>query len=241
MARVLADFIEPPRTCSYLPDRLASLECRVMADVSVLELDDLLVRGWRRQGPFYFRPACAACGECVSLRVPTDRFSPTASQKRARRRSRRLRAVLGRPRVDAARLDLYARWHAAREESRGWDAAPLDSGDYRTQFAFPHPAAFELSLHDGDRLVAVTLCDITPRAWSAVFCYYDPRDARTSPGVASVLIALEMARARGVPHVYLGFRVLDCPSMRYKARFRPHQLLTRRPEPTEEPEWQEAP
>jgi len=35
----------------------------------------------------------------------------------------------------------------------------------------------------------------------------------------------------------LGFRVLPCPSMRYKAAFRPHELLHGRPGFDEEPEW----
>ncbi len=86
MARMLATFVEPPRTCSYLPDRDASLEYRVMTGVGVRELERMLVRGWRRQGPVYFRPACGACTECVSIRVPVGRFLPTESQKRARRR-----------------------------------------------------------------------------------------------------------------------------------------------------------
>ena len=57
----------------------------------------------------------------------------------------------------------------------------MDAEGYAMQFAFPHPAAWELSLRDGDRLVALTLCDITPRAWSAIFGFYDPELARAVP------------------------------------------------------------
>src|SRR5688572_27398076 len=190
MARVLSQFVEPPRACSYLPDRAASLDYRVMTGVGLLELEHMLLRGWRRQGAVYFRPACGACGECVSIRVPVDRFAPTDSQKRARRRCGRFRVDLLRPRVDEERLALYAAWHAGRERDRAWDPAPLDAEAYAMQFAHPHPAAWELSLRDGDRLVAVTLCDITPRAWSAVFGFYSPDVAHLSPGVATVILAL---------------------------------------------------
>ena len=237
---MLAAFVEPPRACSYLPDRTASLEYRVLAGVGAAELEQMLVRGWRRQGPVYFRPACGACGECVSIRVPVDRFRPTESQKRARRRCARFRVVLDRPKVDVERLALYAAWHAARERDRLWDPAPVDLDGYATQFAFPHPAAWELSLREGDRLVALTLCDITPRAWSAIFGFYSPEVAHLSPGVAEVVLAVEMARERGIPHVYLGYRVMGCASMRYKAGFRPHELLQGLPGPDEEPRWVEA-
>jgi arginine-tRNA-protein transferase len=238
--RVLAEFVEPPRACSYLPERTASLEYRVMAGVGVDELEQMLVRGWRRQGPVYFRPACAACRECVSLRLPVARFRPNRSQARARKRCARFRVVLARPTVDDERLALYADWHAARERDRRWDPAPMDPEAYASQFAFPHPAAWELSLREGNRLVALTLCDITPRAWSAIFGFYSPAVAHLSPGVAEVLLAVELARERSIPHVYLGYRVAGCRSMRYKGDFRPHELLTGLPAPDEEPQWKEA-
>jgi len=240
MTRVLAQYVEPPRACNYLPDRTASLEYHVKTGVGVAELERMLVRGWRRQGPVYFRPACGGCGECVSIRLPVERFRPTASQMRARRRCARFRVVLDRPRVDAERLRLYAAWHAGRERDRAWDPAPLDAEGYAMQFAYPHPAAWELTLRDRDRLVALTLCDITPRAWSAIFGFHDPDEARLSPGVATVLLAVELARARRIPHVYLGYRVLGCASMRYKAGYGPHELLHGLPAADEEPRWVEA-
>ena len=238
---VLAHFVEPPRACSYLAERQASLECRIMTGVGADELEALLVRGWRRQGPLYFRPACGGCGECVSLRIPVERFRPTGSQERARRRCGRFRVVLDRPRVDEERLALYAAWHAAREDARGWEPSELDEEGYAMQFAYPHPAAWEMTLRDGDRIVGLTLCDITRRAWSAIYGFYAPEIARLSPGVAAVTLAVELARARGIPHVYLGYRVMGCASMRYKSGFRPHEVLVGLPAPEEEPRWIEAP
>ena len=240
MGELLNHFVEDPRVCDYLPGERATLEYRVMSGVGPEELESLLVRGWRRLGPFYFRPACAGCFECVPLRIPVATFAPSGSQARAARRVRRFRVRLGVPRVDRARLDLYARWHAAREVRRGWNASPLTGDDYALQFAYPHEAVRELTLWDGGTLVALGLCDVTPRAWSAIYFFYDPAIARLSPGVANVMLALELARERGIPHVYLGYRVLGCPSMRYKATFRPHELLAGRPGPEEEPRWVES-
>ena len=176
----------------------------------------------------------------MPLRIPVATFAPSRSQERAARRVRRFRVRIGAPRVDRARLDLYARWHAAREERRGWHASPLAEEDYALQFAYPHEAVRELTLWDGGTLVALGLCDVTPRAWSAIYFFYDPAIARLSPGVANVMLSLELARERGIPYVYLGYRVLGCPSMRYKATFHPHELLLGRPGPEEEPRWVEA-
>jgi arginine-tRNA-protein transferase len=237
---LLERVVEKPRACAYLPEERASLEVRVMLDVTPDEMDVLLVRGWRRFGPIYFRPACAPCGECVSLRVVAEAFAPSTSQRRALRACSRLRRVVGPPRVDRARLDLYARWHANRERTRGWEPNPQRRDRYAIEFAFPHPCARESALYDDDaggRLVGLGLFDETPRALSAAFFFYDPEYARLSPGTANVVQLVEDARAAGKAHVYLGYRVAGCASLRYKAGFRPHELLVGRPALDEVPAW----
>ena len=100
--------MEEARPCAYLSDQKASLEYRLMVNVTPDELEALLLRGWRRFGPAYFRPACKPCGECVSIRLDVDRFLASASQKRALRRSRRFRIELGKPGVDSKRLEPLA-------------------------------------------------------------------------------------------------------------------------------------
>jgi arginyl-tRNA--protein-N-Asp/Glu arginylyltransferase len=214
---------------------------RVMVDVTAEETDALLERGWRRFGPMYFRPACAACNQCVSLRVLVDRFAPSKSQRRAARACSRLRRVVGTPRVDDARLDLYARWHASREEMRGWDSNPQTRERYALEFGFRHPCAREACFYDDDaggRLIGVGLFDETPRALSAAFFFHDPDYARLSLGTANVLAMIADARATRRPHVYLGFCVSGCASLKYKAAFRPHEvLLGSRPAMEEEPVW----
>jgi arginine-tRNA-protein transferase len=246
MARLLQQFVEEPSQCHYLPDRLAAMENRVIVGGSALELEAMLVRGWRRFGPVHFRPACQPCGECVPLRILVAEFRPSRSQRRAVRACASLRSVVGPPRIDEARLALYRAWHRQREAARDWAPSTLSAREYQMQFAFPHPAVREIAFYDDDaaeaegappRLVGVGICDETPHAWSAVYFFYDPAYARRSLGIANVLRQIEVARARGIPHVYLGYRVMPCPSMRYKAGFHPHELLVGRPADDEEPQW----
>lgn len=243
MALLLHHEVETPRPCSYLRDRDATLEHLLMQEVSPEELESMLLRGWRRFGPAYFRPACQACGECVSLRIPTATFRPTRSQRKARNRCARFRREVGPPRVDTARLALYRRWHAFREEARAWEPSPLTAREYSLQFSFPHPCARELTWWDdtapeGPRLVAVGYSDETPRCWSAAYFFYAPELAPLSPGVANVVFQLELARERGLPYVYLGYRVQGCDSLRYKEGFQPHELLRDRPPFGQEPRWE---
>jgi leucyl-tRNA---protein transferase len=244
VARLLQHVIEPPHPCPYLPEREASLELKVQVDVSPDELETMLERGWRRFGPVYFRPACATCNECVTLRVPTATFTPTKSQRRAAKNAARLRRVVGAPRVDEERLALYRRWHDDRERERGWDESPIDAERYTFDFAFSHPSVREIAFRDpdhDDRLVGLGICDETPNASSAVYFFWDPLHAPPSLGVAHVVSLVHDARARGLAHVYLGYRVSGCASLGYKARYGPHELLSARVDSHQPPDWSLAP
>jgi arginine-tRNA-protein transferase len=243
MATVIHHETEPPGPCSYLPEQRSALEQKVMTDVTAEEFEAMLVRGWRRFGPVYFRPACQPCGECVTLRIPTATFRPNRSQRRAQAACARFRVEVRVPRVSAERRALYHAWHAWREQTREWSASELSERDYFLQFAFPHPCAREVAWYDdqapgGPKLIAVGICDETPQSWSAAYFFFHPEYAHCSLGTANVVKQVEIARARGIPHVYLGYRVKDCASLRYKGAFRPHELLQGRPGPDEEPRWQ---
>lgn len=212
-----------------------------MLDVSPDEWDQLLIRGWRRFGPVYFRPACKGCTQCVSLRIPTAGFRPSRSQRRASKASSRYTAVVGPPRIDAERLNLYHAWHSSRERDRGWPASPIDAKEYFLQFAYPHACAREVAYYEqtprGSRLVGIGICDESRLGWSAAYFFYSPDAAEHSLGTANVLFQIEWAQRRNIPHVYLGYCVSSCASLRYKANFRPHEILVGRPGIGEEPRW----
>ncbi len=239
MARQLEHLVEEPRECSYLSNRQASLEHRILLDVTELETEALLVRGWRRFGPDYFRPQCGGCSDCIPTRIPTLEFRPSKSQRRARAKCSGLELRIGAPIVDDERLALYHAWHASREEVRGWDEAELDERSYRIQFAMPHRAAREIAYYEPEteRLVGVALCDETPNAWSAIYFFYHPDWANASIGTANVVFQVEIARRLSIAHVYLGYRVDECPSLAYKAGFRPQERLVGWPDFGEEPRW----
>ena len=108
------------------------------------------------------------------------------------------------------------------------------------RFAFPTTIAREVAYYDpgdNDRLVMVSICDETPQAWSALFCFYDPAYARLSPGITNIVSLVELARATSRPFVYLGYCVLACQSLRYKAAFHPQELLVGLPGDHEVPRW----
>jgi arginine-tRNA-protein transferase len=224
--------------CPYLAGRMATTDYRILTEVTPLEHEAMLIRGWRRFGLQYFRPECAGCRECVSLRIPIATFQPTKSQRRAWRKCAHLRVEIRSPQVDETRLALFAAWHGAREQTRGWKPSPMNAEEYAATFCPANASAREMAYYDGERLVALGLVDVTPHAVSSIYFYYHPDVAGWSLGVASVLFEIEWARQQGCAHLYLGYRVSGCPSTAYKARYGPHELLLDRPTFEETPGWQ---
>ena len=237
LALQIAHAVSDEHDCAYLPGQRAALEYRVLVGVGPSELNEWLERGWRRFGAVVFRPACRACDQCISLRIPVAGFRLSRSQRRARNRCARMTVEVGPPRVDDERLALYNRWHAGRERVRGWEHSPLDAEDYSRQFGLAEPCTREVLYRDGDRLVGAGICDATETAWSAVYFFHDPAYARFSLGVNHILTLIERAALEGKSQVYLGYWVRRCPSMRYKAGFVPHERLTGRPDGDEPARW----
>jgi leucyl-tRNA---protein transferase len=238
VARLLRHFVEDERPCSYLSNEKAQLEYKLMVDVSPDELEHMLMRGWRRFGPAYFRPKCSACTSCDSLRIDVHKFVPTTSQTRAFKRAKRFSVNMGRPLVDASRLELHQAWHATREEHRGWDTSKLTETDYATQFAFPSATGREMTWYDDTgKLVALGLVDVTKNCFSAAYFFYSPEIAKLSPGIGNVMLCIEAAKSLGCTHVYLGYRVIGCASLMYKGQFGPNEMLVGRPSDEVIPEW----
>jgi len=238
--RLLQHRIAGPEPCPYLDGISSTTETMLMTGVTPAELDELLDRGWRRFGPVYFRPVCATCEECVSVRVPVATFAPSVNLRRVSRRAAHIRLEVGEPQVDDDRLALYRRWHQSREAERGWKPDRIGFESYAMQFCFPHSAAREFSYWDGEELVGIGIADQTPKALSAVYCYYDPGRASLSLGTYNVLRAIEYAHHHRLDYVYLGYRVEACASLQYKGRFQPQERLRGRVDGPQPARWEPA-
>lgn len=223
--------------CPYI-ERQATTDYRLAAECSAGTYEEMLRRGWRRFGRVFFRPACASCWECRSLRVDVAAFRRNRSMQRTWQRNQDLRVTFAHPTLSVDRLQLFERYHRAQQDRRGWVHRVTDATAYFQTFVdgggdFGHELRFQLD----DRLIAVALIDVLPEAISAVYCYYDPDLSERGLGVFSVLTQLELARRREIPYLYLGYWVEPNASMRYKAHYRPHEILEGRPTDEVEPRW----
>jgi arginine-tRNA-protein transferase len=224
----LFTFVSPPDRCGYLPDRVWQLRYDVVGRFSAAEYSGRLQDGWRRFGHSVFRPECADCRACQSLRVDVEQFRPDRSQQRAWKRNvSDVTIVVGEPAVSEEKLRLYDRFHAGQTETKGWPVHDTETpADYVESFVEnPFPTK-EWCYFVGGRLVGVGYVDHLPIGLSAIYFYYDPAERGRSLGTFNVLSVIRAARAADLPHVYLGYYVRGCRSLEYKARFRPNQVRT---------------
>jgi arginine-tRNA-protein transferase len=222
----------PPGPCAYLPWEEASLEYEVVTQLSRAEYLRLMLDGWRRFGLMLFRPACAACQACQSLRVRAGEFTPTRSQRRNRKLNEgQVELRIGPPSVTREKLDLYDRFHHYQESRKGWrEQSPKDPDSYADAFVSqPFPVEEWCFYYQGE-LVGVGYVDHLPEGeaaeggLSAIYFYWEPALAGRGLGTWNVLSMIEEARRRGLPYVYLGYYVAGCPSMEYKPLFVPNEV-----------------
>ncbi len=219
-------FLSPPGRCGYLPEQTWSLRYEVVRSLDAEEFGGLLQGGWRRFGSALFRPECAACRRCQSIRVPADTFLPDRSQKRAWKANvNEVSLTIGEPAVSLTKLELHDEFHAFQSDSKGWpEHAPKNAATYEDSFVNNPFRTEEWCYWLGGRLIGVGYVDPVPIGLSAIYFFYDPDLRDRSLGTWNVLNVLAEAKKRRLPHAYLGYYVEGCASLEYKARFRPNEV-----------------
>ena len=223
----LFQYVAPPSSCGYLPDRDWSIEYEMVGQMTGAEYLARLKAGWRRFGGMLFRPRCPACQACQSLRVLVDQFRPNRSQKRsARINAGEVELVIGQPGVSREKLRLYDEYHAYQADSKGWPEHPAkDSASYAHSFVHNPIPTEEWCYYLDGRLVGVGYVDRLAKGLSAIYFFYDPALRRRSLGTWNVLSLVAESAARRLPHLYLGYYVEGSRSMVYKSLFVPNQIL----------------
>lgn len=209
--------------CNYLPQEQERL--LIAVDNRLQNLDSytwLMSQGFRRSGDQIYRPHCAACSACQSIRVLVKDFAASKSQKRLLKRSK----------------DLILKKSSELKESY----YPLFERYINTIHAdgSMYPASFEqyqkflscniceqlyIETWDDDKLISVAVTDKLGDALSAVYTFYDPDLRKAGLGILSILNQIRICAQLGLPYLYLGYQVDACKKMNYKDRYYPHHRL----------------
>lgn len=220
-------YYSAPAPCPYVAGRV---ERRIFADLSGPEAafgyDLLSEAGFRRSLGFAYRPACPGCNACIPVRIPIARFEDTRSWRRVRMRNADLRQHAARVRATAEQFALFRRYQEARHGDG--EMARMTFADYQTMLEVGTADSIVLELRSAaGELVGACLADRMSRGVSAVYSFFDPLQPARSLGSFLILCLIDLARAEGRDHVYLGYWIAESRKMAYKTRFRPLEALTR--------------
>lgn len=150
---MLAHFIDSkPFQCGYFKDRKSLFEEYLLEDISEVEFEYLLAHGMRHFGEYYFRPRCQNCYDCVPIRLRTDDYYLTRSQKRALRASSQVEIRLGRPQYSEEKFRLYLD-HKTRFVSLQDDVE--DEENFRLSFYAKTPFGMEFEYFLDGKLIGV--------------------------------------------------------------------------------------
>jgi arginyl-tRNA--protein-N-Asp/Glu arginylyltransferase len=224
-------FVTSPSPCPYLPGRQERKVFTELSGPHAGELNDALGRiGFRRSQGVAYRPSCAGCSACVSVRVVTPEFVPNATQRKLLKRHADLEITACRPWATDEQFQLLRRYLSSRHPGGGM--AGMDDDDYADMVE--HSPVHSLIVEYREptvngargRLVGACLTDRQADGLSMIYSFFAADDT-TRPGLGNFIIMDHITRAReaGLPYVYLGYWVKGSQRMAYKTRYRPIEVL----------------
>ncbi len=225
-------------SCSYLKDREQKTHYKVIDECSSDLCLSLIQRGYRRFGKMYFRPVCEQCNECQSIKIDVDNYKFSKSARRVLKKASHLKSYIQKPTLTKEHLKLFKKYHLHMKDKKDWEYTETSAENYYHSFVVgDEDFGYEVLYFDNETLVAVDLIDILEDGISSIYFYYDPDYADLSLGKYSLYKQIQFAQSTNKKWIYLGYYVKDCPSLSYKADYKPYLTLKGRPNIDETDEW----
>jgi arginine-tRNA-protein transferase len=218
-------FVTTPSPCPYLPGKI---ERKVFTELSgpyAGELNDALGRiGFRRSQGVAYRPSCADCAACISVRVVAGAFRPSASQRRLLRHHADLSVTTCKPWTTEEQFALLRRYLTARHPGGGM--SEMDQFDFADMVEQTPVQTDVIEYRDPEgTLVGACLTDRQGDGLSMIYSFFEPEGPRHGLGTFIILDHIIRAARAGLPYVYLGYWVKGSQRMQYKTHFRPIERL----------------
>ena len=224
-------FVTSPAPCPYLAGKTERKVFTELSGNNATELNDALGRiGFRRSQSVAYRPSCADCSACVSVRVCAAEYTPSNSQKRNLRRNGDLVATACKPWATEEQYALLHSYLGSRHPNGGM--ADMDEQDFADMVeqtpVDSHMIEYREPSVDGvpGRLVGCCLTDRQGDGLSMIYSFFDAHHPLRE-GLGTYIIADHVLRAAkaGLAYVYLGYWIEGSSRMAYKERFRPLERL----------------
>jgi arginine-tRNA-protein transferase len=187
--------------------------------------------GFRRSQGVAYRPSCLDCSACVSVRVVTQEFCPSATQRKMLRRHADLEVTACKPWTTGEQYALLRRYLKTRHPGGGM--VDMDESDFADMVEQSPVKTYVVEYREPSvdgrpgRLIGACLTDQQADGLSMIYSFFEP-DLPTARALAptSSSITSSAPPAPACPYVYLGYWVESSRRMAYKAKFRPLERLS---------------
>jgi len=227
-------YISAEQDCNYLEEQSQSIFLDPNVAPTIELYQELLDQGFRRSGNNTYRPHCANCNECRSVRVKVNSFKPKTSQKRCLKKNNLISRKILPASFNSEHFQLYERYLKSRHKDAGMDNPTqeeyisfLGSKWSQTKFIEFRLKEDEDANHQESKLVAIAVTDVLPNALSSVYTFFEPDLAyqKRSLGVYAILSQIEEAKRLGLDWLYLGYWIKDNQKMAYKNQYKAAEYL----------------
>ncbi|NQY50394.1 MAG: arginyltransferase, partial [Colwellia sp.] len=194
--------------CNYLPDKEERLLIAVDERLANSESYGwLMTQGFRRSGEQSYRPHCPNCNACQSIRVLSNDFTPSKSQKRSRKRNSHF-IIKQSSRLKDSYYPLFeayintfhqdgSMYPASFKQFQSFLSCNLTKQLFIETWA---PANEQNGLKE-ETLVCVAVTDVLSNGLSAVYTFYHPEFKANGLGVFSILTKLSFCQQRSLPYL----------------------------------------
>lgn len=225
-------YLTPAGPCPYLPGREErKIFARLDGPLAQALNNTLTQSGFRRSQTIAYKPSCTGCSACVSVRIVVDDFHFSHNQRRVINRNADLKRQDFGPLVSREQFALLRAYLDSRHAGGGMNDMSLFDYAAMVEETAVRTRIFEYRLHtetgDGKDtpLMATALTDVLADGLSMAYSFFHPGQPRRSLGSFMILDHVRMAKAMGLPYVYLGYWVRGSTKMRYKSRYTPLEAL----------------
>ena len=208
-----------PHACGYLDERTEQLLFIMLgAEHSAERYERLLESGWRRFRTIAYKPHCAGCIACLSLRISVMDHVARRSHSRILKRNIDLKRCYSSALATEEHFRLFSRYMFARHAD---SSLGMPDRERFADFAEDNPTFARIIEYRDKRgkLLAASMSDLLPDGLSMVFSYFDPDEDRRSLGKFMILDHIDIARQGHGTYLYLGYWVPGCPKLKYKSTF----------------------
>ena len=183
-------FYDIPAECPYGISQTAVYRQQQFGGIPESVLGNFLSAGFRRNGNTLYTMNCPKCRKCMPIRVVAKEFKPNRNQKRVWKRNNDLVAAMGPLYITEEKLSLCGEFLSERFPVKG--NSPVDY--YGSFFASTIANTLEIEYRLQGRLIGVAVVDIGDSWINAVYFYFDPSEARRSPGTYNILYLIDLCR-----------------------------------------------